>query len=290
MKTAFVILNYNSSDLTSKLAETVSRYKVIDYVVVVDNCSPGGDYESLKKIENEKICVIKSEKNGGYSYGNNYGAGFCVRLGVDIMIVSNPDVEVTEENIQKILEHFEEGYSLLTGIQFEIDGKIGNPAISRRYTYADDLSQCFFLGRKFLPRKLSVPVRYDLEVQETEMFKGSFFAVVLKDFMEVGGFDEGTFLYCEERILARRLSDHHKKIGVVTGARYDHMHSKSISSVYTKKYSRMKMLYQSRYFYNKKYNNIGLFRQIMLFASMKISLAEFRLTDFLGVMSGQIKK
>ncbi len=290
MKTAFVILNYNSPDLTSKLAKAVSRYEVIDYVVVVDNCSPGGDYESLKEIENEKIHVLQSGKNGGYSYGNNYGAGYCSRLGADIMIVSNPDVEVTEENIRKILMHFKDGYSLLTGIQYEIDGKIGNPAISRRYTYADDLSQCFFLGRKFLSRKMSVPVRYDLAVQETEMFKGSFFSVVLKDFMEVGGFDEGTFLYCEERILARRLSDHHKKMGVVTGARYDHMHSKSISRTYTSKAEKMKLLYTSRKFYNLKYNHISPLQRVLLEIGMGISVAEFTVTDRITAIRSRRKQ
>ena len=50
MKTGFVILNYNSYNLTSKLAAAVSAYRNIDLVVIVDNKSTDDSYEKLKKM------------------------------------------------------------------------------------------------------------------------------------------------------------------------------------------------------------------------------------------------
>ena len=71
-RVAIIILNYNDKKNSVRLAKELNNYDVIDRIIVVDNCSPNNDFEYLKEIKNEKIDVIKSDKNGGYSYGNNY--------------------------------------------------------------------------------------------------------------------------------------------------------------------------------------------------------------------------
>lgn len=47
-------------------------------------------------------------------------------------------------------------------------------------------------------------------IQNAEKLDGSFFAFRLKNFLEVGGFDENIFLYCEERILGKRFGNAEK--------------------------------------------------------------------------------
>jgi len=105
VKTGFVILNYNSWQMTSALAQKAASYKNIDAVVVVDNGSTDDSYKSLQRMEHPKIYVVQSGKNGGYSYGNNYGAKVCEKMGMEILFFSNPDVRVEEIQIQKILEN-----------------------------------------------------------------------------------------------------------------------------------------------------------------------------------------
>ena len=67
MKIAAVIVNYNDVEDTEKYVKNISNYDIINRIVVVDNLSTTADaFKNLKKLENEKVKVIQSEKNGGY--------------------------------------------------------------------------------------------------------------------------------------------------------------------------------------------------------------------------------
>ena len=73
MKVAVIIVNYNDVDDTEKYVKTITKYECLNRIVVVDNQSTTqGTFETLKKLESSKVKVIQSEKNGGYNYGNNY--------------------------------------------------------------------------------------------------------------------------------------------------------------------------------------------------------------------------
>ena len=279
MKTGFVILNYNSYNLTSKLAAAVSAYRNIDLVVIVDNKSTDDSYEKLKKMRSSKITVASSERNGGYGYGNNYGAEICKKNQVDIMLIANPDVEVSEVDVDLILDSFEhEEYSLLAGVQYEIDGSVGQPVIWTRNNYADDLRECLILKSKKSNEGISLDE--SLKIQDIPVFKGSFFAVRLDDYLAVGGFDENVFLYCEERMLSKRLEDAGKKMGLVTAAKYHHMHSASVSKEYKKKADRIKILYKSRLYYQEKYLGIKKGKLIIMKSAMWLSLQKYKMIDF----------
>lgn len=117
-------------------------------------------------------------------------------------------------------------------------------------------------------------------IQNAEKLDGSFFAFRLKDFLEVGGFDENIFLYCEERILGRRFGDAGKKIGLVKDAKYIHCHSVSIDKVYNEVAPKMKLLYESRLYFQRKYNHIGLVKVILFLIVSKVSIFEFICRDF----------
>ncbi|MTV75018.1 hypothetical protein GM540_13810, partial [Streptococcus pneumoniae] len=81
---------------------------------------------------------------------------------------------------------------------------------------------------------------------DVDLVKGSFFAVRLSDFHDVGYFDESVFLFCEERILAKKLQKANKKIGILPEAKYYHNHSTSINEKYKKKKEQIVLLYNAR--------------------------------------------
>lgn len=281
MKIGFIILNYNSTKLTKNLAQTVGQFKEIDYVIVVDNCSTDGSYKDLMGIANTKTVVIKTDYNGGYSYGNNYGIRVAEKLGIDYAFISNPDVMVEEKTIDAISACFKNTtFSLLTCLQYEIDGKLGIPPILTPNTYLDDLLDCLYTTRKII-KKYRKKIDITKNIQEIHMFRGSFFAVSVKDFLEVNGFDENVFLYCEERILSKKLESANKKMCIITNCKYDHMHSKSIDGSYINRYDKIKLLYKSRMYFNINYNKIGIFKRRLLSIFMLLSLAEYRVADFL---------
>lgn len=282
MKIGFVILNYNSWRMTSDLAWEVASYKNIDAVVVVDNDSSEDHQEYLKRLYHKKIHMVRSGKNGGYSYGNNCGAKICKDMGMEIAFFANPDVLVKEEDIQKILDQFmKTDYPILSCVEYIRPGEMAQPPLSRRRDYWDDLIDCFFLGRKFGGKTLGMGLDKNVAVQRVEMVKGSFFAVRLDDLIEMGGFDERVFLYCEERILSKRAEDLGKKMGIVTDAGYIHTHSASIQKECKKAGDRIKMLYTSRAYYHKTYTKIKGMKYRLLLSAMKISVLEYRIRDII---------
>lgn len=290
MKSIFIILNYNCYKLTENLALKVASMNCIDNVIVVDNCSLDDSFQHLSKIKNEKIDVIRSEKNGGYSYGNNYGAKYCKKYNPDILFICNPDVDVEEEDIIKIINCFKKyNYSILSGIEYNLNNEIVKPPIWKLNKYKDDLKECYFLCRKIEKIKNKIPIEYDKEVQDVDIVKGSLFAVNYKDFIEVSGFDENIFLFCEETVLARKMLDKNKKIGIVTSAKYKHNHSTTINKAYKSKAKQIKLLYKSRLYYNKKYNKIGIMKRIILKLSMNISILEYYVYDIFNMIRRRYK-
>ena len=280
MVVSFLILNYNSAELTSIYAKTVAEYKLVDHVIVVDNCSTDNSYDILSKLDTTNIHVVQSERNGGYSYGNNWGARYSERFNTDLLFISNADVYVSEENINRIISAFEySDYAVLSGIEYDINNVITKPPIWRMNSYVDDFADCFYLGRMINRKKQTIDVNYSLKIQNVDIVKGSFLAVRLRHFIDVGGFDEGVFLFCEERILAKKMKDAGKKVGVVPSAKYLHNHSVSINKSYKKRRLQMKLLYKSRLYYNERYEGVNKIKLLILKLAMEWSLFEFFIAD-----------
>ena len=83
MNTAIIVVNFNCEDETKAYVEKISKYNIINRIIVVDNMSTTiGAFDELKKLEKidtKKIIVIQTEKNGGYSYGNNFGVKYLLK-------------------------------------------------------------------------------------------------------------------------------------------------------------------------------------------------------------------
>ena len=106
MKNVMVILNYNDYKTTLDYLEMIKKYKNLDLIIIVDNNSTDNSYDELKKITDDKIVVLKSNKNGGYGYGNNIGIKFAIKKYKKCnIIISNPDIEVTDDTIKKMSKY-----------------------------------------------------------------------------------------------------------------------------------------------------------------------------------------
>ena len=100
-----MILNYNDASSTLHILKQIKNYSAIDHIVIVDNLSPDGSFQQLKSMAGDKVDIIQSDKNGGYSYGNNYGAFYLInKYMVDILVIANPDVEFSEAFLIRIVQ------------------------------------------------------------------------------------------------------------------------------------------------------------------------------------------
>ena len=210
-----VILNYEDYKTTEFLLTHIKDYPEIEHIVVVDNASPNDSYTYLKQYESDKISVIQSGKNGGYSFGNNFGARYLIdNFHPDIIGIANPDTIFDGAFVGKIKAMFTQhpDYAELTGLQVKPSGEIGTHPF-----WEDESSPRIWFKlalRRILPRSLAnllIPDNYIQYLEDVRhsahvphqvwAVEGSLFFIRADDFVKIGMFDENVFI----KKTARRL-------------------------------------------------------------------------------------
>ena len=271
-KIGMVILNYNDYETTSKYIDTIKNYKVLNKIIIVDNNSNDGSYEKLSKINNSKIDVIKTNKNRGYAYGNNYGINYLnEKYDVDYIIISNPDIIVEENVITKLKKEMDkkEDIAVISPVINQLDETIKG---WRLPTIKDEI----LMNINYIQRKVKKSLYYNEEkykerLTKVDVVSGCFF-MIRKDIMSlIGNFDDSTFLYYEENILAKKLMNINKKTYIDNEVCAKHDLSISVDKSFDsiKKY---KMLKQSQKYFVKNYLNANIFDMILLGLTYYISL------------------
>lgn len=217
---ACVILNYNDSFTTIKMMKRICDFSVFSLILIVDNCSTDDSFDVLSQYANEKIQVVRSPKNGGYGFGNNYGMQYCYRLGYKYAVISNPDVNFREETVYKLLEKIDLNTAMIAPKQLDIDGnqismiawKI--PSVFEACTYP-------LASNKILYDKEYIKSNDCIEV---DCVPGAFFLVDLEKMNEIGGYDENIFMYCEESLMGIKIRDAGFKTALLASDYYIHEH------------------------------------------------------------------
>lgn len=278
MKTGIVILNYNDGQSVISLADKIADYGVLDNIVIVDNASTDGSLSVLQKKYRgkEKITVVSSGKNGGYSYGNNFGIQYLIEhYGTQMIVVANPDVIFEEDLLTAMGQVFEKypEYGILSGVMTRPDGTVDPAPYREMFSYARDLGDCFLLVRRLVYEKKRYEVDYSQAVQTVPVIQGSFFAITADAYRKTGGLDENIFLYYEELILAKKLERAGLKSGLITGKTYLHNHSVSIRKS-MKNLKIWRTVLKSKYYYQKQYNNANFLQMGLLYVCGVFSIIE----------------
>ncbi len=216
MKKVYVlVLNYESADATIDCVDNILQQKGIDlHVLVVDNDSPDGSFIQLNERFNphSRVQVVRSERNGGYAYGNNTGLRLLAKMDYDFLIISNNDIHITDLYLlQKLVER----HATLSKPAFIAPAMYVNGQEDQKHqawrlpTFRDEVMASvrtlYYLGKYFLPTS-----RYNfsdkaMDTQAVDCLSGSFFMGSKALFDQVGLLDENTFLYGEESILGHKV-------------------------------------------------------------------------------------
>lgn len=293
---AFIVLNYNDADTTIYMVNNLCKWEQQHFylhIVVVDNCSTDSSYEKLKLYytSEEKVAVISSKYNGGYSYGNNYGSRFAIEhYAPDFIAIANPDIIVNESTVIELIDTFNEDGNLLmcAPVMKDAEGRY-RIRTQKLPSYEDDLVACF-------TEKNSKTVRYDkfdylngkTNMILTEMLPGSFYILQTKLFQDIGMLDEGVFLFCEERILGYKMKQHGYKAVLRSDLFFIHKHGTSINKAY-KVIATRKILLQSRRYYQKFYNKCGVSRAFLFKGACVISIVYLRVKLYAYNMLQKVK-
>lgn len=294
-KTVLIVLNYNDCKTTLSFLEKIKNVTSIDKVVVVDNCSTDNSFKELEKCVSERIDVIKTESNGGYAKGNNYGIFYAIKeYNPSVIFVSNPDVEFDDKAVSKMINYLIDKRNIgAVTCRMNCTSGIYMPVAWKLPRYRDCLKENLILLKRILGDKTAYNEKYlnSSQIVKVDVVPGSMFAIRSEVFKEIQGFDERTFLYGEENLLAAKLKRNGYQSWLITDEEYIHAHSVSINKSYRSVYKRLKMGLDSRVIYCRDVLNVGAIRIGFLYLTFYIgSLNYILLTTIIRIIKHRWQK
>lgn len=281
---AIIILNYATYKMTLDCVELTKKQNYSNFfIIVVDNNSPNESSEILdlkynsnkaKEKQDVYITFIKSDFNGGYSYGNNIGIREAERRGADYILILNNDVEISDQSfLEKSVAFMESNRKVgLMGPRVIDKGFYTNPLKIERPVWSQNaISNIFSLAKVIISKIVSKKEFLIInETRKVYTVSGCCMLFHTKYFKEIGYFDEGLFLFGEELVIGEKF--HQKNIEVVfySDLEVNHNHSKTISTFYTdSKITRI--MDKSILYYFKNYRkDINQFQYGLLYLSFQI--------------------
>lgn len=285
-KTPIIVLNYNDYDTAKAFLERFEeKLSDVTELIFVDNHSEDGSFELLKDEYGHLGTFLRSEKNQGYGSGNNIGLKYVKKyMNAKRVIISNPDIIVEPEVIVSLnhLMESHEDVKIAAPKMLGTDGKEQVSAWKLQGVIRDALSSLILTNRIFkLDKKLYTPAELSQENIYVDAVNGSFFMADMDALSEISFFDEDTFLYCEENILAHKLKEKGYREMLSNTITYIHAHNATIGKVYKGKTKRYKLLQQSRKIYHKKYLKAGILSRGFFEVASVIGLLERKILGIL---------
>lgn len=283
---SFVVLNYKDSIRTVRLVEAIAQFSVAGAVVVVDNDSPDNSYRYIqeKTADFGNVVVVKANRNSGYAAGNNLGLKILAEsYAADYGVVLNPDVDITEDAILSSLRRLRSDPRAVAcaPVTLSVNRTPQEPPYWEPPTYFEALMGCLFLYRMIErrdSRKRAKTIGKLSGVIKVGALPGSLLVVDLNRFQEIGMYDEGTFLYCEEDILSKRAERHGYHLLLDLDASYIHEHGHSVNRTFTHAQA-VSRLYESRKYYLKQYCAASPLQLAVFDSFAKYSAFLFRLRE-----------
>ena len=205
-----IIVSWNVRDLLQRaLASVYASWgrKTGLEIIVVDNASHD-DSVAMLRASFPDVQVIANTENRGFTGGNNQGLTAATG---DFLLLLNPDTEIVQDALPRMVEYIRTHPDVgMVGPQLlNPDGSVQS---SRRHfpTLPVLFLESTWL-EKLAPRKL---LRYyyaqdqaDDVIQDVDWITGAAMLVRREVFSQVGGMDEGFFMYSEELDWCRRIRE-----------------------------------------------------------------------------------
>ena len=283
-----VILNYNDADTVLGLVHEIGGYQALDQIVIVDNASTDDSWEKLELLRSDKIHVLRADKNGGYGVGNNLGVRYAVEQnGADYVLIANPDVKFSESCIGSLagILHRHPELAVATAKMDDMTyGEMNNGW--KLHGFWGELLAMGPICMRLLKKQLSYSDTYfeGKKAVYVDAVHGSMLMVDGKKFLEVGGYDEGIFLYQEEAVLASKLKNRGYRSLLVLNQTYRHEHSVSIKKSFKGQLERQKLRNTSVLYYMKHYLHIGPMKEAIAKLWFSAILLEIRVAGMLGLV------
>jgi len=202
---SIIILSWNVRDLLQRCLSSLPLSDSDVEVIVVDAASSDGSAEMVRT-EFLGVKLVPRKENLGYTRGNNLGLRAAAGR---YLLILNPDTEVVGDAIPQMLAYMDAHPRI---------GVLGPQLLNLDQTIQSTRRRLPSLGNGFLESTWLQPLaprrlldRYyardlpDDAIAEVDWVVGAALLVRREAYEQVGGFDEGFFMYSEEMDWCRRM-------------------------------------------------------------------------------------
>ncbi|PKM93724.1 MAG: hypothetical protein CVU84_14170 [Firmicutes bacterium HGW-Firmicutes-1] len=224
----------------------------------------------LRKIENcylytlpsMKIILCEAKNNSGFAKGCNLGADISKELFKDeYLIFSNNDILFEEKvDLDIVLSQFakDPNIGLIGPSVVGLDGKTQSPnkklSIWQRIIFYYGFYPLNHLLMKYFDFNMTNDLMKNFNGEYCYRVIGAFMIFKTSTFYHINCFDEYTFLYGEELIIAEKLIKANKKTLFYKNMKVIHEEGGSTNKSHNNT-NKMKMMFDSQYHYYKQYLN-----------------------------------
>jgi len=225
MKLSVIIVSWNVKDLLRKCLTSIfaSDGDFELEVFVVDNASGDGSADAVEK-EFPKVKLIASEKNLGFSKGNNMAIE---KATGDYILLLNPDTEVYPDtfsgSIKFMKNHSDCG---LMGCQLLNTDKTLQPSVRMFPTVLPIFLMLLKLPKLFpnlksINKYLAKDFDYT-KTQSTQQVMGAYMFISREVIDKIGGLDERFFVWFDDSDYCKRVVDAGYKVYYYNGVKIIH--------------------------------------------------------------------
>lgn len=223
-KIGIVTVLYNSETVLEEFFDTLSKQTYTNFILyVVDNLSPDQSLvlsEKLAKKYEFETVIIANDANYGVAKGNNIGIKRALENQCDLVLLSNNDIALENETLEKLLSGF--------------DNHNADLAVPKIYYYGTN--KIWAAGGGFNLRN-GITIQYGMEEEDHGQFDVNMkveyaptcFMLIKKDVFEsVGVMDENYFVYYDDTdFIYRALNQKNKKLWYISNSVIQHNESTS---------------------------------------------------------------
>lgn len=222
-----IIVNYNAGALLRDCVDSLRNCPLETEIIVVDNASTDGSLDALAGLSN--VRVIKNPANVGFAAACNIGVQAATG---EYFFFLNPDCILAVDAVQKMLEAVGSAgnVGMVGGLLVDPDGTEQGGGRRAVPTPWRSFVRAFWLVR-FSDRWPRLFFDFHLHKQplpaqpiEVEAISGACMLVKREAMRDVGEWDEGYFLHCEDLDWCMRFRKNGWKILFVPSARIRHEH------------------------------------------------------------------
>jgi GT2 family glycosyltransferase len=204
---AILIVGYRAYDELERCLASLAVHEPAARVVVVDHAADRPRGQALAS-RFPHVHYVPREDNPGFSAGVNAAAR---HAGAGPLLLLNPDCEVTGPVLAPLIAvldaHPEAG--AVGGLVREADGRLqhsarGFPGLTTAFGGRTSWLSRVLPGNPLSRRNLATAA--EGEVVEVDWVSGAFTLIRRETFDQVGGFDEGYFLYWEDADFCKRAA------------------------------------------------------------------------------------